>query len=211
MKKSKDQNEDTFRLNEIRFELGSDINPRLEQMKSVRSTFNLSKHTLEMLDYFSKQRKITLKEIFNEITKHRSELNELADLIKNQELNSGKKFKTSGGVRKTMVVSKNALHIFKSIAAEKGISRDNLVNLAIMLLEKSTKKYQKLHKEAFELIDKFTDAAYSLESQLGKMLGQEDPIAYRMGYVVIIMGQLRNDVIGEQEDGIPVDPENWMG
>ena len=73
------------------------------------------------------------------------------------------------------------------------------------------KDYQDLHKEVFELIDKYSKEAYSLESQLSRMLGQDDPIVNRFGYVMVILENLCGTMLAGQQGGKPINPDERAG
>ena len=73
------------------------------------------------------------------------------------------------------------------------------------------KDYQDLHKEVFELIDKYSKEAYSLESQLSRMLGQDDPIVNRFGYVMVILENLCGTMLAGQQEGKPINPDERAG
>jgi len=146
------------------------------------------------------------KETFNEITKYKNILNKLAENIVGEE-----ETEKSKEVRKTMVISNKALSVFNKVVKEHGISRDSLIELSILLLDKSMKDYLELHQQALGWLNEFKDSGDVIWTDLSIELGFEDPIVERFGYIQEFLDVLIRDIKLEQTDGIPIHPGDYMG
>ena len=182
----------------------------LESMQSVRTTFRFSKRAEEALDRLRKATKITTKEM----------LDKFARLVLKDKTLTAILVETAAtvdaskdlGARKTWVISKAALTLISITAQAERLSRDALAECLVLFADEliKTAKHQQPenHKKAKEVIGDFWRQADQIEDQLGNLLGEDDPIYMRFGFVGTILMNLSMAIDAEIEKGTPVDADD---
>ncbi len=180
----------------------------LEGMQSVRTTFRLSTGTDELLETIVKASQSTTKELLDKFAKIFLKDKTFTDIV----IDNAKKMTVSQGVRKTFVISKTALTLISTTAQLRSVSRDALVESIIVIADgliKAAKLHQpENHKKAQTIIGDFWKQADVVEKKLRDLLGDEDPVYIRFGYVCTILMNLSLAIDAEIENGTPVDPDD---
>ncbi len=190
-------------------------NPRARA--SVRTTFRLSAEALEGLEWLARQSGVTKKETFDElcnwldVLKKKDVLNTFLKLREGHELLKKYSGKHRGDlIRKTYVISHQARRTLEKTAKDYEMRRDdlleNLILIVKFLIEKSEEERLSKHREALGMIEDFRTQAEDFESELHTLLGGDDPIYERFGYVIIHLDNIAQDIEKEQKDGTPIDP-----
>lgn len=185
----------------------------LESGQSVRTTFRFSEKAEDALDRLSKTTKVTKKDILDRFARLVLKDDALtAMLIKEAKEAATVTVGQDLGDRKTWVLTKAALTLIKSTAQKTGMSRDalaeSLVLFADALIKAANQQRPKKHKEAQKVIENFQRHAEQIEDQLGELLGEDDPIYMRFGFVVTILMNLSMAIEAEMEKGTPIDPDD---
>lgn len=187
--------------------------------KVSRTTFRITQEANEALDWLAEHYGITLKSLIDILClnipdDHKTEFKEntfLSSVVKHAKDTDFKNLNRS--VRRTMVVSNKALKILNGLAKSEQIPRDILVDQGVRLLkgvvEFGKEEEKKKHKKAFEMIDEFYKSADDLSRRLLEMLGDEDPIIQRFGYVTVLIDNLHSAIRAELDKGEPIDPDTF--
>ena len=186
-------------------------NPRARA--SVRTTFRLSAEALEGLEWLAGHSGITKKDTIDELCEWLDVLNKdtFLKLCQGNELLK-KLSEEHGGdlVRKTHVISDRTRRTLEKTAKDYEMSRDdlleNLILIVKLLIEKSEEERLSKHRKALEMIKDFQTQAEDFESELHTLLGDDDPIYERFGFVIIDLDNIVRDIEKEQKDGSPIDP-----
>jgi hypothetical protein len=151
-------------------------------MKSVRTTFKLSKEACDAITWFTENYKITMKEVFYSLCEYEDFLESVAEEISKKDTITSKRT-----LRKTYVISRNSLNIFKELAEKYNISRDELVETAILLHKKlfqqTIEDEKKTNSEALGIISKFLKKTYDTDRELREILVDGDPILKRFDII----------------------------
>lgn len=187
--------------------------------KTSRTTFRITKEANEAMNWLVEHYGTTLKSVldllcFNVPSARDAEPGKdtfLFSVIRQSRDFDFKKLNRS--VRRTMVVSKKSLTVLNNVSKKVKIQRDLLVDRGVLFLklvvETSQEEEKKKHAEAYEMIDQFYTTAEDLEDKLDQMLGDDDPIVKRFGYVIIILDNLHSAIKAEMEKGEPIDPDSF--
>ena len=181
----------------------------LESGQSVRTTFRFSERAEEALKRLSKTAKVTKKDILDKFARLvlKDEkmtavlLQEAAVVTTSQNL----------GVRKTWVVTKAALNLINNTATKNRLSRDALAESLVLfvdeLMKLASQQRPEKHKQAQKIVGNFLRRSTQIEEQLNNLLGEDDPIYVRFGYIVTILMNLSMAIDAEIEKGTPIDPD----
>jgi hypothetical protein len=135
----------------------------------------------------------------------------LSSIVKHVKDTDLKKLNRS--VRRTIVVSHKSLKTLNDLAKRTQIPRDILVDQGVRLLkgvvEFGKEEEKKKHEKAFEMLDEFYKCADDLSRRLLEMLGDEDPIIQRFGYVTVLIDNLHSAIRAELDKGEPIDPDTF--
>ena len=183
------------------------FSPNLEDKQSVRTTFRLSEEASKDIAWFAKKNRITQKEVFDHLFVQ-TLLNMEGD--KNSffhtilTLTEGSSYDLNRSVRKAQVISRKALKTLNEISKKHNLSRDVLVEYSVRLLKKLLEKRTEIRKEAAKLYkeefqDKLPDI-YSVESKLRDLLGDDDPIVEKYGYIVSSIQIIDDEIMAEIEE-----------
>lgn len=115
--------------------------------------------------------------------------------------------------RKAQVMSREAHRMLGALAKKHNMARDVLVEVMSSMVRTiaaaDLKPVLEKHKEALKIVNAFLAEANKTEKNLGELLGKNDPIVNRFGYVMVYIENLFVSISREIEEGIPVDPEEF--
>lgn len=187
--------------------------------KVSRTTFRITEEANEAMDWLAEHYGTALKSLIDILClnippESNGELGEntfLSSVVKHSQDIDFKALNRS--VRRTMVVSNKSLKVLNSISKKAKIPRDFLVDKGVLLLkgivEFSKEEEKKKHTKAFDMIDEFYKNADTLQGRLIEMLGDEDPIVQRFGYVTVLIDNLHSAIKAEIDKGEPIDPDTF--
>lgn len=183
----------------------------LSQKQSVRTTFNLKKETFQSIEWLANYYNITQKEVIDHLV---GTVQDLADIPEGDEsyLKSitdkiFTKTKKPNYLRKTKVVGKKSLQILKTLSKKEKISRDTLIEAAVIFHKFGLKKRKEKHAEALDEIHNLMKVIYKTEKKLKSLLDTDDPIIGRFGNIAVVAENLVVAVESEIEKGYPIDPD----
>ena len=185
----------------------SDLLPRREA-KSVRTTITISSGTLDSMQWLKDTQEIKSKEVLDAVLGSE-------DLIEAilRAADEAEPVKASKTIRKSIVLSNPALRKLNELAKKHSRSRDSLISMAIklmkVLIEKLNEETREKHKQALDIVDKAWSHIGVVEKELVSLLGKNDPIATRWGFVVVLTMNLSLAIQSELEGGIPIDPDDF--
>ena len=175
--------------------------------RSVHTKFRLKKSTFEDLNWLSNYSNRTEKSILDSIAEDLSFLANIAEALGSE--NSIDVTKT---IRKSKVISSGSLVNLRAISAKYKITRDQLIETSIMLLkhllQENIKKTKDVHKSALAIVKELWGKIEGYEAKLKKLLGEDDPIVYRMGFIAVVAMNLSGAIESELQDGVPIDPDD---
>jgi hypothetical protein len=179
----------------------------LIKKESKRTTFKLSRKSLEAIDWMVESYNLTAKEVFDQICSGDTVLEHAVEFVKKSEGVTSKEF-----TRKTFVISQQSLGLLNRTSNRQKISRDLLVNYLILLykvlIEKNIEQEKKNEAKALKIISEFWKEAGDVEKQLTTLLGDENPIIMRFITISIIIGNLYDAIESKLSDGTPIDPDD---
>ena len=180
--------------------------------ESVRTTFKLSRATMDTLGFF-KENGVPIKGFFRDMCSELAETHE-EDSFLHRSLRRAKKgaVETSrSAVRKTLVISQASLNKFNELSRKYKIARDALVEAAVteylLLTARRLEVMIENDKKALEIVEKLESQMLSAEKELAGLFGDDAPIMTRFGKVIIVLQNLFFAIKDELEDGTPIDPE----
>lgn len=140
-----------------------------------RTTFKLSEETIKILDeiveYFGSSTKDALSLIIDSLSRAEG-------INKMQHLKDVKDI--AGGVRKTFVLTSEALQKLTSLAEKNSISRDALLTEAILMAHsdmQTIKKFrEKVHNEVYQDVRKIYLRAEDLRAKVDELIPWDDPM-----------------------------------
>ncbi len=185
----------------------SDLLPRREA-KSVRTTITISPGTLDSMQWLIDTHGIKPKEVLDAILGNE-------DLVKIilQATDEAKPVETNKTIRKSIVLSSPALRKLNELAKKHGKPRDSLISMAIKLMKVLVEKYNaerpEKHKQALDIVGKAWSHIEAVEKELVSLLGENDPIVIRWGFVDVLIMNLYSAIESELADGTPIDPDDF--
>lgn len=182
-------------------------NTHFLESQSVRTTFKLSENSMNAIEWIIKKYSLKPKEIFDIICSNENLLNFAIETTKKNKGTDSTKT-----TRKTFVLSKRVLRLLNRLSNKNKLSRDliveNLVLLYKTLLEKFAEEEKKKEKKALTIISDFYSKAELVEKQLQDILGDDNPILDRFGYVIILLMNLECAIKSKLLKGVPIDPDD---
>lgn len=180
--------------------------------ESKRTTFKLSKQSLNAIDWIVETYNKSAKEVFNiihDIYASDDFRKLLFDFAGNNENEEGQVIRE----RKTFVIDKHTLNQLNRISKNENIQRDVLVEKMVILykalLEKHLEDEEKNEHKALEIISKFWAEAEKVESKLIKLLSDDNPIQSRYGTILIIIANLHSAIEAKLSEGTLIDPDDF--
>ena len=182
-------------------------NSNIIKKESKRTTFKLSRASLDAIDWIVESYSVTAKEVFD-ICSSSKVLEYAVKLVKEDDDKASKEL-----TRKTFVISQQSLGLLNRTSARQKMSRDLLVDKLILLyrvlLENSIEQEKKNEKKALKIISEFCNELGEMEKQLTSLLGVENPIIMRLSTISIFTGNLVNAIETKISDGTPIDPDDY--
>ena len=123
----------------------------LKGMQSVRATFTLPKHTINLLSAVANQLGVKQKSIFDHLVEDKKTLDQIADEARNYQP------KRHQRKQKTFVLSRNCLSALDTFAREYRLSRDVLVEFSIKQLHPVIAQEKKRHENRKTLLNEMED------------------------------------------------------
>ncbi len=153
---------------------GSEISEaRLRGRQSVRTTFRLPVHLIELLGIIAGQFGVKQKSLFDQMIEDDAALDEIADWVSSYPPENIERRP------KTYVLSKHSLVALERLAAERRISRDVLVEISIRrflpLLIAEREKHFKRAKILGDMKE-YLQQGQQLLVQTSDFLGKDDPV-----------------------------------
>jgi len=116
-----------------------------------------------------------------------------------------------GDLRRSVVIAPEALRRLNDAVKRSRRTRDSLLNLFIILLRLTLKKAEKerpIHLlSILDDLQKLCSEIGALESKSEKLLGEDDPVKWRLGTIAVVTDNLYFARKAEIEEGTPVDPD----
>lgn len=181
----------------------------------IRVTLRISEECGNDILWLARYCKTTQKGVFDIIARSRLvRQTKENDVLLSALISSGVEARRKlAKVRKAQVMSRNAQKFFGMLSKQYSVSRDILIEALLratrIIAETDRQPIVEKHKEALKIVNAFWKEADIIENKLKELLGDEDPIINRFGYVIIYIMNLSNSISTEIEEGIPVDPEEF--
>lgn len=176
----------------------------LRKKQSVRATFRLPRHVIELLSLIAGQLGIKQKSLFDQLIEDASVLGRVAREAQGYSCDSEDRR------QKTFVISRSSLHSLNDTARQQKIPRDILVEVSIKrllpIIETELEKHKKRKKLLVEM------RGYLLEGQkllqnAGEQLGEADPLYAMIDDQVRLARKNISMVENIVERGMPM--EEW--
>jgi len=143
----------------------------LKGKQSVRTTFKLPQQLIDLLTVIAKQLGIKQKSLFDQLVQDVSILEQVAREAKKYSL------KDSERRQKTFVMSRSSLALLNSVAEQKNISRNLLVEISIKrllpIIEIEIEKHMK-RKTLLKDMKNYLHQGKVLLEKTGDLLGEDD-------------------------------------
>jgi hypothetical protein len=157
----------------------------LSDRESVRTTFRFSKEANEALGLLSDRHGVRVKDVLH------GALDVLHSALK-QVLKDGEQIKINKDhketIRRTIVITKKTLIYFNKLSKQYNVSRDDLINKAILFTKLVTYSADNLtitaYREAFDLINNLYLKAQNVDLKLKELLGDDNLIVSDMEFAI---------------------------
>ena len=123
----------------------------LKGMQSVRATFTLPKHAINLISTIANQLGVKQKSIFDHLVENKDIIEQIADEAKQYEPEKKQR------KQKTFVLSRNCLSILDAFAREYKLPRDVLVELSIRQLDPVIAQEKQRHENRKLLLAQMQD------------------------------------------------------
>ncbi|MCG6878464.1 MAG: hypothetical protein LJE96_04860 [Deltaproteobacteria bacterium] len=148
----------------------------LKGKQSVRTTFKLPQQVIDLLTVIAGQLGIKQKSLFDQLVQDASALEQVVQEAKEYSEKDGERR------QKTFVMSRNSLALLNSVAEQKEISRDLLVEISIKrllpIIETEIEKHLK-RKTLLKDMKNYLHQGKVLLRKAGDLLGKDD-VLYEM-------------------------------
>jgi len=152
------------------------------EKKSVRTTFNISEDGMNSINWLIKNLSLKPKDLFNAIFRE-SQLN--IGIFKNKDLT---KLKGRKNIRKTYVISQQALRWLNNKANKTDLSRNQIVDTVVGIHKNAyefiLKKQRKKEKEAWTIIGDIYEQGKEAQKKLIDLLGEDDEIVEEFSWKI---------------------------
>jgi hypothetical protein len=185
----------------------------LSRKRSVRTTFRLNKDTFSEMESLSIYNSISRKELIDyivDIVQNLADFSNEGKLLLHSINNkiSGQTQKADL-IRKTQVISKKSLNTLNRLSKDTGLSRDQLITLALIIYKTNLRQVHKNHEKALKDINKLISKINETENALKKFLDPDDPVLMRFAYIAIVTDNLCSAIRSEIDKGVPIDPDDF--
>ncbi len=151
----------------------------LKGMQSVRATFTLPKHTINLLSAVANQLGVKQKSIFDHLVEDKETLDQIADEAQNYEP------KRHQRKQKTFVISRNCLSALDTFAREYKLSRDVLVEFSIKQLHPVVAREKRRHENRKTLLNEmksFRELGLKFMDKARYLVGDDDIVQKLEGF-----------------------------
>ena len=149
----------------------------LKGMQSVRATFTLPKHTINLLSAVASQLGVKQKSIIDHLVENKDIFDQIADEAQNYSP------KPKQRKQKTFVLSRNSLSALDTFAKEYKLPRDVLVEFSIKQLRPviaQEQKKQEKRKTLLREMEAFREAGSRFMQKVQGLIGQEDSLFQKL-------------------------------
>ena len=149
----------------------------LKGMQSVRATFTLPGHAINLISTVANQLGVKQKSIFDHLIENKALIDQIADEAKQYEPEKKQRR------QKTFVLSRNCLTTLDAFAREYKLPRDVLVELSIRQLDPVIAKEKQRHENRKILLDRmqaFRAAGTRFLSQARSLAGRDDETVQKL-------------------------------
>lgn len=170
----------------------------LKGMQSVRATFTLPKHTINLLSAVASQLGVKQKSIIDHLVENRHILDQIADEAQNYQPKQNQR------KQKTFVLSRNSLITLDTFAREYKLPRDVLVEFSIKQLHPvlaQEKKKQKNRKTLCKEMENFRELGRRLMEKARDLVGKEDVVCQKLETVFNLYDKHLEELKGAIEKG----------
>jgi hypothetical protein len=154
---------------------------RLRGRQSVRTTFRLPVHLIEVLGIIACQFGVKQKSLFDQMIEDDAALDEIAEWVSSYTPENIERRS------KTYVLSKQSLLAFERVATERKISRDILVEISIRRLLPLLFAERERHSNRVKILgdmEQYLRQGHELLAKTGSLLGKDDPVYEMVGRMV---------------------------
>jgi hypothetical protein len=152
----------------------------LKGMQSVRATFTLPKHTINLLSAVANQLGVKQKSIFDHLVEDKRILDQIADEAQKYQPKKNQR------KQKTFVLSRNSLSALETFAREYKLPRDVLVEFSIQQLHPVIAQEKQRHKKRKTLLkemENFQELGGQLMEKTRHLVGEDDDIFQKLEYI----------------------------
>ncbi len=153
---------------------GDSLNISVQGLKgrqSVRATFRLPDHIINLLGLVARQLGLKQKSLFDQLVENTDVLNEVAATIESNNLDQGERR------QKTFVLSKRSLEVLDTVSGLQNVPRDLLVEISIRRLLPIMTAEQEKHRKRIQILQEMEtcrDYCKKLSLKAERLLGSDD-------------------------------------
>ncbi len=158
---------------------------KLRGRQSVRTTFRLPVHLIELLAIIADQFGVKQKSLFDQLVEDGDVLNEVAKCVADYLPENSERRP------KTYVISRQSLHVLERVAGERQIPRDVLVEISIRRLLPVLSGEREKHLKRVKILEdmeKYLRYGQELLDKTESLLGKADPV-YEMVSRMVRLGE----------------------
>ncbi|MCL7489270.1 MAG: hypothetical protein M8357_13975 [Desulfobulbaceae bacterium] len=170
----------------------------LKGRQSVRATFRLPEHIINLLGIVAAQLGIKQKSLFDQLVEDRDVLTKVAE--KAPDIVHEQKKKR----QKTFVLSRKSLDVLDSVARQQKIPRDFLVEISIERLLPVINSEQEKHKKRkliYKDMEAYLHQGKKLLRKTERLLGKEDQVSLKLRKIVNTCEANASELASTIEDG----------
>ena len=170
----------------------------LKGMQSVRATFTLPKHTINLLSAVANQLGVKQKSIFDHLVENKHILDQSAEEAQNFQPKRKKR------KQKTFVLSRNSLSTLDTFAKEYKLPRDVLVEFSIKQLRPvidAEKEKHENRKTLLKEMENFLELGHQMMDKARNLIGEDDLIYQKLQYALSLYDKNVNDLKTTIEKG----------
>lgn len=178
-------------VNESKYKKANLSFDALKGMQSVRATFTLPKHTINLLSAVANQLGVKQKSIFDHLVEDKNFLIKIADEARNYQPERSQR------KQKTFVLSKNCLSALDTFARKYELPRDILVEFSIEQLHPVIAEEKERHKNRKTLLNEmenFRKLGTQLVDKARYLVGEDDDISQKLEYVFNLYDKNMDDL-----------------
>lgn len=164
-------------MNESKFKKANLSFDTLKGMQSVRATFTLPKHAINLLSAVANQLGVKQKSIFDHLVEDKDVWDQIADEAQNYKPRRHQR------KQKTFVLSRNCLSALDAFAREYKLPRDVLVEFSIKQLHPVIVREKKRHENRKTLLDEmksFRKLGAQFMEKARYLVGEDDDIIQKL-------------------------------